>query len=116
MLVFTVFSTITWNSLFHYKDGKAQMANNWNLSKSFKRRFHEDMEFRRTFCVFADRCCLVATFIVYLVSFCVICTQSSSSTYGTLDTLDPILAAQADLVTVDMLRQDWLGSRNGSSS
>lgn len=184
MLVFTVFSTITWNSLFHYKDGKAQMANSWNLvtgrwrmekvvlsddratgdrdssplvgcsgdeecdeerdeerdakcdkpnapanqashlgshpsvgrPKSFKRRFHEDMEFRRTFCVFADRCCLVATFIVYLVSFCVICTQSSSSTYGTLDTLDPILAAQADLKTVAVLKQDWLGSRNGSSS
>ena len=31
MLVFTVFSTIGWNSLFNYQVGKAQMANGWNL-------------------------------------------------------------------------------------
>ena len=182
MLVFTVFSTIGWNSLFNYQVGKAQMANGWNLvtgrwrmekmvmsddsapgrrdsspltghagdeecdeecdeegdakcdkpnapanqasrlrshpsvgrPKSFKRRFHDDLEFRRTFCVFADRCCLLATFVVYLVSFSIICTSSSKSGYGILDTEDPISEAQDDLATVDKLRQDWLGSRNNS--
>jgi hypothetical protein len=29
MLVFTVFSTIIWNGLFNYKEGKAEMKNDW---------------------------------------------------------------------------------------
>jgi hypothetical protein len=170
MLVFTVFSTIGWNSVFNYQGGRAQMANDWNLMtgrwktekvimaddpdshndsnpiidcpgdeecdadcdkpnapanqasrkldnmgslgkpKSFKRRFHDDQEFRRTFCLFADRCCLVATFVVYLVSFTVICTSSSESDYGALDTVDPLQDAERDFAVVDELRQDWLGS------
>lgn len=85
--------------------------------KSFKRRFHDDVEFRKTFCLFADRCCLIATFVVYLVSFSVICTSSSkSSEYGTLDTVDPLVEAAEEFAIVEMLREDWLGNTTGSSS
>ena len=33
--------------------------------KTFRQRFRDDREFRSSFCRFADRCCLLTTFIVY---------------------------------------------------
>ena len=44
---------------------------------SFGERFHHDKEFRLAFVKFLDRACLLITFIVYLISFVVICTYSS---------------------------------------
>lgn len=31
MLVFTIFSTIIWNGLYQYKEGKAELQNDWLL-------------------------------------------------------------------------------------
>ena len=31
MLVFTVFSTLIWNGIYNYKEGKAEVLNDWNL-------------------------------------------------------------------------------------
>lgn len=31
MLVFTVFSTLIWNGVYNYKEGKAEVRNDWNL-------------------------------------------------------------------------------------
>jgi len=168
MLVFTVFSTIIWNGLFNYKEGKAEMQNDWAFvtgrwktskvvmpavtqkdmqlrqstkrypdavddsdqsnddcspveahdvttedahgkemggkaadcaamfspemrhePKSFGERLRDDREFRWAWCRFCDRLCLLACFIVYLVTFVVICTMSSDQQlYGSLDILD----------------------------
>lgn len=55
--------------------------------KTFRERFRDDSDFRTSFCRFADRCCLFATFTIYLVTFVVICTESSDQDlYGRLDT------------------------------
>lgn len=46
-------------------------------SISFGERFHDDKDFRLAFVRFLDRLCLLTTFIVYVVTFTIICTDSS---------------------------------------
>jgi hypothetical protein len=118
MLVFTVFSTLIWNALYSYRQGRAEFFNDWNFltgkwhrtniiapattpsqsvskfslqgsgadsesgeeqlkSHTFGERWREDSNFRLAWCKFCDRCSLLTCFIVYLLSFTLICTMSS---------------------------------------
>lgn len=47
------------------------------VPQTFGERFRDDKEFRLAFVKFLDRLCLMVTFLVYLISFSVICTDSS---------------------------------------
>lgn len=189
MLVFTVFSTLVWNGVYNYKEGKAEMRNDWKIltgswktsevfvttdsyrdlspmmspraggvsgeldaidaveaakgpngpgsvyvskkmpstkgelhvpnsmphkrqgvSKSFGQRIRDDRDFRASFCHFCDRLCLIACFIVYLVSFVVICTESSDSEiYGSLNIEDIVAQADERLNTTEIsdLLRGW---------
>ena len=74
--------------------------------KTFRERFRDDSDFRTSFCRFADRCCLFATFTIYLVTFVVICTESSDKDlYGRLDTEVAIDEARQMMGT---MRAGWI--------
>jgi len=108
MLTFTVFSSILNHGLNMYMEGKVEVKNDFEFlrrgkrakitknvqihnvkhvdlsneignSVSFGQRFHDDKDFRLAFVRFLDRLCLLVTFVVYVVTFSIICTDSSKA-------------------------------------
>lgn len=81
--------------------------------KTFGERFRDDCHFRTSFCRFADRCCLFATFTIYLVTFVVICTTSSEQDlYGRLDTEiainDAVESLNLNRTMMGTLKAGWI--------